>query len=75
MPDLSGRVVVVTGGAGGIGRALCDAFARAGADIAVLSRKPSPEVADGVRALGRRAITVPCDVRELAQCTAAVARA
>jgi NAD(P)-dependent dehydrogenase (short-subunit alcohol dehydrogenase family) len=72
--DFSGRVVLVTGGAGGIGVALCEAFARAGADVAIVSRNPSPEVAEAVRGLGRRAITVECDVRELARCEAAVAR-
>jgi NAD(P)-dependent dehydrogenase (short-subunit alcohol dehydrogenase family) len=72
--DFSGRVVLVTGGAGGIGRVLCEAFAHAGADVAVVSRKPSPEVAESVRALGRRALTVDCDVRDLEQCHAAVAR-
>jgi NAD(P)-dependent dehydrogenase (short-subunit alcohol dehydrogenase family) len=72
--DLAGRVVLVTGGAGGIGRALCRAFAQAGADVAVASRKPPDEFRDELRALGRRAIAVPCDVRDLAQCRSAVER-
>ena len=55
--------MLVTGGAGGIGRALCAAFGEAGARVARASRKPSAEGVD---------LAVECDVRELAQCARAV---
>jgi NAD(P)-dependent dehydrogenase (short-subunit alcohol dehydrogenase family) len=40
--DLSGRVALVTGGSKGIGRAIADGFARAGADLFLCSRKEGP---------------------------------
>ena len=65
MFDLSGRTALVTGGSGGIGRAACLGFARAGADVVVHYRSSEAEaeaVAAEIRALGRRAATVQADV-------------
>jgi hypothetical protein len=57
--DLSGKVAVVTGGSRGLGRALVDGLAQAGADVVVASRKLDNcrRVAEEVqRSTGRRAL-------------------
>ena len=56
--SLEGKVALVTGGSRGIGEATAIALAKAGADVAVTSRKlPDLErVADEVRKLGRRSL-------------------
>lgn len=72
--DLTGKVAVVTGGSRGLGHEMVLAFARAGADVVIASRKLDAcrATAAEVEALGRRALPVACHVAEWAQCDALV---
>lgn len=74
MFDLDGRVAVVTGASKGLGRAMALAFADAGADVVVSSRRleACEVVASEIRAKGRRALAVACHVADWAQCDALV---
>jgi len=71
---LDGQVALVTGAARGLGRAIALALADAGADVALGLRRvdQAPDVAADIEALGRQALPVAMDVRELDQITAAV---
>src|SRR5215468_400938 len=65
--DLTGRVVVVTGGTRGIGRALAEGYVAAGARVVVASRKPEAceETARHLRAMGGEALGVPAHLGDL----------
>jgi NAD(P)-dependent dehydrogenase (short-subunit alcohol dehydrogenase family) len=76
---LAGRKAVITGGDSGIGRAVAIAFAREGADV-LLSYLDEEEAdarktAGLVEEAGRRAVTVPGDIRDEAHCEHVVRRA
>jgi 3-oxoacyl-[acyl-carrier protein] reductase len=69
-PDFHGRIALVTGGSRGIGAAIAIALADAGADVAVNYRERADaagKVADAVRAMGGRALTVAADVSSSAE--------
>ncbi len=73
--DLSGRVALVTGSTRGIGRAIAEVLAAAGASVAMTGRDETRAQAAAEEVASATGATVrgyACDVGEMAQCTALV---
>jgi NAD(P)-dependent dehydrogenase (short-subunit alcohol dehydrogenase family) len=75
--DLSGRVAIVTGTSRGLGQYMARALARAGADLVLTSRDRDRLLPfeKEIKSLGRRALSLELDVRELESITRMVAAA
>src|SRR3546814_16356404 len=74
MQRFTDRVVVVTGGGGGIGGATCHRFAQEGAQVAVLDMNPeaAQRIADSIVSPGGQATEFTCDITRRDQLAAAV---
>jgi NAD(P)-dependent dehydrogenase (short-subunit alcohol dehydrogenase family) len=75
---IEGKTAIVTGGDSGIGRAVAVAFAREGADVAILhldEHQDATRTVEMIEDEGRRALAIPGDVGDEGHCREAVRRA
>ena len=73
--SIEGKVAMVTGGSGGLGRVHCLSLARAGCSVAVTAHRhveKAEEVVREIRAMDGKALAVKMDVADLAQVQAGV---
>jgi len=73
--DLSGKVAIVAGGSRGIGFAIAEGLASAGATVVVANSTPDQgeRAAAAIRAQGKEALAIPFDIRQRVSVEALVA--
>ena len=75
--SLHGKTAIVTGGSKGIGSAMALGLGHQGADVAIVSRNVAEgeQIAAQIRAMGRHALAIACDVTNKASVDAMVQKA
>lgn len=74
--DLQNKVAIITGASRGIGKAIAEAYAREGADLAIVARNETDleQVAAGIRETGRDCLVLTADVTREADIRQAITR-
>lgn len=74
--SLEGKLALITGGGGGIGRAAALGFARAGADVVIASRKIEnlEKVAGEIRGMGRKSLAIAAHLGRMEDVKSLVAK-